>query len=252
MTGATRPLPPMPPGGFSLVELACVLAVLAALVLMVAGAWQGSPGGPSQAAARAEAVQVRSALQAFVLQHRRLPCPDLSGDGREGDAAGACPAAALAGRLPHQTLALPSAPAATVVYAVYRDVAAGIDLVAPVDPGGGSGSFEYDRLAAISAQLAAAAAAVPDAALAYTTGDGLALGAADCSRVLANPAYLVAFPATDRDGDGDRFDGLHAGYSANPGRCFAAPTLPFHHDYDDIVLAESPLSLLGWLTAAAR
>ncbi len=252
MSTAVRMSWPVPATGFSLVELACVLAVLAALVLMVSSAWQGGREPQPQAAARADAAQARAALQAFVLQHRRLPCPDLSGDGREGDAGGACPAAAVAGWLPHLGLGLPAQPPEAIVYAVYRHPGAGIDLVAPVERGGSSGSFEHDRLAAISEQLVAAAAAIPDAGLAYTTGDDLALGAADCNRLLANPAFIVAFPASDRDGDGDPFDGLHAGYSTAPGHCFAAPTLPLHHDYDDIVLAESPLTLLGWLTAGAR
>ncbi|MCK9487845.1 MAG: prepilin-type N-terminal cleavage/methylation domain-containing protein [Xanthomonadales bacterium] len=238
--------------GFSLVELACALAVLAVLVLMVSGAWQGSRETNALAAARADAVETRAALQAFVLQQRRLPCPDLSGNGREGNASGACPVSGQAGWLPHVALGLPTRAPARIAYAVYRHAGAGIDLVAPLERGGGSGSYEHDRLAAISEQLVAAAATAPATTLVYTTGDDLTLGPADCSQALANPAFIAVFPAADRDGDGDLFDRIHAGYSTTPGRCFAAPTLPFNHDYDDIVLAESPLTLLGWLTAGAR
>ena len=153
VTGATRPAANaagrLQPG-----RLACALAVLAALVLMVAGARRARR--PSQAAARAEAVRC-SALQAWSATGG-CPVPT-SAAMAAGDAAGLSAAACRPAATPD--LALRGS--ATVVYAVYRDVAAGIDLVAPVDPGGGSGSFEHDRLAAISAQLAAAAAAVPDA-----------------------------------------------------------------------------------------
>lgn len=240
--------------GFSLIELALALLVLGALGVLLSGAYRGLQASQTLAAARADGEAARQALHAFLIAHRRLPCPDGSGDGREGDAGGACPAGLMVGWLPDQTLGLPPRPGARPLYGVYRHPDAGIDLTRPGQtPAAGSGSYEHDGLAAIQRQLVEAATQPVSAARIHLTGDQGVLGAADCAgNVVANPAVLVLLPASDRDADGDPFDGVHAGYATTPGRCFAAPTLPFDHRYDDVLVADSPHTLLGWLAAGIQ
>ena len=74
----------------ALIELALVLAILA---VSGALAWsllaQMRPNlEHGRLAQRLD--EAALALQGFVLVHHRLPCPDLSGDGRQGDAEGIC------------------------------------------------------------------------------------------------------------------------------------------------------------------
>lgn len=102
----------------ALIELALVLAILA---VSGALAWsllaQMRPNlEHGRLAQRLD--EAALALQGFVLVHHRLPCPDLSGDGRQGDAEGICPLAADQGGLPWRDLGLPHLPG--VRYGVHR------------------------------------------------------------------------------------------------------------------------------------
>lgn len=233
-----------PAAGFTLVELAIVLAVLGALGVLVTTSFSGVEATRAHQRAQAEAEAARLALRTFLLATRRLPCPDTSGNGREGDASGACPPGAQRGWLPYETLGL--APQ-RLGYAVYRDAARGADLVAPARTAaaGAFGDGTYDLRKA----LAAAAAATVARDHPYTTGDGAALGVEDCAgHAVANPALAIVAPATDRNGDGDPFDGVNTGWPG-AGLCIAAPTRAFDAAYDDVVVTEGAPALLGWLAA---
>lgn len=231
--------------GFTLIELAVVLVVLGALGMLVTSSYSGVDATRAQQRAKAEAEAAHSAVRMFVLTTRRLPCPDLSGDGREGNAAGVCTAGAQLGLLPYQTLGL--APT-RMGYGVFR--ASGADLVAPAIAAS-TGPMD-DGTAPLREALIAAAALPVSTNNPYTTGDGGQLGSESCaSNPVSNPAFVIVAPATDRDGNADVFDGVNTGLP-NAGRCIAAPSRPFDATYDDVVVAESAHALLGWLTARSR
>jgi prepilin-type N-terminal cleavage/methylation domain-containing protein len=241
------PRPCWPVRGFTLLELAVVLVALGALGMLVMASFSGVDATRARQRALAEAEAARMALRTFALATRRLPCPDSSGDGREGDAAGNCPDGRQLGWLPYETLGL--APM-RLGYGVFRDAANGADLVAPVSPA--PAPRLDDGTPALRSALAAAAAAAVSSNHPYTTGDRALLGAENCAgNVIANPALVIVAPATDRDGDGDPFDGVNTGLP-NAGLCIAAPSRGFDATYDDVVVTESAQALLGWLAAGSR
>lgn len=93
--------------GFTLLELAIVLFILALLLggLLVPLAMQQSQAEIEETESRLN--EIREALYGFVYQNRRLPCPDTDDprDGEENiDASGDC--AGLTGALPWATLAV--------------------------------------------------------------------------------------------------------------------------------------------------
>ena len=97
--------------GFTLVELAVVLAILG-LVL-------GTFLAPLRAQIDAARVrqtermlhEIRDALIGYAIARGALPCPDVVADGIDGAAPAACAGAALEGVLPYQTLGVPRADA---------------------------------------------------------------------------------------------------------------------------------------------
>lgn len=233
--------------GFTLVELAVVLVVLGALGMLVTSSFSGVDATRAQQRAKAEADTARLALRTFVLATRRLPCPDSSGDGREGNAVGTCPAGLQLGWLPYETLGL--APT-RIGYGVFRDPALGADLVAAAAAAAAT-PFD-DGTLVLRRSLAAAAASPVSSNHPYTTGDGALLGAESCAaNMISNPAFVIVAPATDRNGDGDLFDGVNTGLP-NAGHCIAAPSRAFDATYDDVVVIESAQALLGWLAASSR
>ena len=89
------------------------------------------------------------------------------------------------------------------------------------------------------------AATLPFAATrTYLTGNAAAAGAIDCAanRVMA-AAYWVVIPLQDKDGDGNRLDAPHTAETL----CAASPFTPLRMASDDVVEAESPVQLAGWL-----
>lgn len=231
--------------GFTLLEVAVVLVVLGTLGMLVTSSFSGVDATRARQRAGAEAQAAASALRMFVLASRRLPCPDANGDGREGDASGACPPTLKLGWLPYETLGL--APT-RLGYGVFR-AGPGADLVVPRTTA--DTRFD-DGTLALRSTLAAAAGATPGSDRPYTTGDGMQLGNENCAgNVVANPAFIVVAPATDRDGDGDLFDGVNTGLPNN-GNCIAAPSRTFDANYDDVVVTDSAHALLGWVTARSR
>ncbi len=108
--------------GFSLIEIAVVLAVSAVIGLAI---WKLLPalrGAASENTPRAQLLDAQQALEGFVLLQHRLPCPDANGDGLED-----CGGTAAAGSLPFRTLALSQG--ATIRYGAFRNANAALPTI---------------------------------------------------------------------------------------------------------------------------
>ena len=109
--GETRALPVRTrrQGGFTLVELAVVVAILG----LVLGTFLAPLRAQMDAARTREAEralgEIREALVGYAMTRGALPCPDVVSDGVDGVAPATCSGAALAGVVPYQTLGVPRA-----------------------------------------------------------------------------------------------------------------------------------------------
>lgn len=126
--------------GFTLLEVAVILVVIALVMVGGAQLLSGMQVAVQQSGTASSLQQARAALLEFVALQRRLPCPDLTGtSGREGNANGVCPPGALSGQLPYITLGLPmpaiNATSPGIRYAVLRDPVSA-DLVQPQNTAG--------------------------------------------------------------------------------------------------------------------
>lgn len=111
-----KPAACRPKNGFSLIELAVVLAISAAIGLTLwrlLPALRASGNSAGGGAAEINLLTAQQALDGYVLQNGRLPRPDIAGTGFE-DTTGS----AAVGMLPYRTLGLGSDP--TLRYGVYR------------------------------------------------------------------------------------------------------------------------------------
>lgn len=237
--------------GFSLVELAVALAVLTLLTWAVSNAYGSGSRQQERNRALAEGENLKQAIRAFALRNHRLPCPDATGSGWEGDATGTCQAGVETGWVPYRSLGmdLPT-PALTAAYGVYRNAAVNADLaVATERTGDVAGAAGYQDLHDLLVGLRNAAAQTPAAGHLYLTGDNGQAGAIDCNgNKVAIPAYVLVFPLSDRNGDGSRFDGVQAGLPAN-GLCIQSAGTAQTTDDDDVVVSEGLATLMGWLSA---
>lgn len=228
--------------GFTLLEVAIVVAVIGVVAAITVGAFADSMAGASVRTARAAGSEVVGALVAHARQQHHLPCPDADGDGRADGGAGACPAALDIGYVPYLTLGL-SQPATRerALYTVYRNPAADADLVEPA-----AGVPQRRDLQ----HALQAAARIPGVAVdhAYLTGDEAAAGAVDCSNNrVGNPAVAIVLPLTDRDGDGNVFDGVNA-MLPNAPQCLASSNRATDALFDDQVVALGFTTLLGLIS----
>lgn len=246
------------PAGYTLVEVAVVAGVLGLLAMTMTSAFEGIQQTRVQNAARADAESAYQALRAFALRNKRLPCPDGStyGDrGREADG-GTCPAGLDKGWLPYEALGLQvPVRSARLRYGVHRS--SGADLVAPVP--GAIDSADLEGSAGLATALAALGTlntSAPSSAHPYFATSVATETSATCTGSgLVNPAFVLVAPASDLDGSGDPhagFDGPNRDFAAGSGKCVAAPARPAGLAYDDVVVAESATSLLGWMLASTR
>jgi len=236
--------------GYTLVELATVLVILGVLTMGMHSALESMQQARLHNAALAHAENARQALRAYLLRNKRLPCPDTTPEGDLGRSASPCNA--NAGWLPYETLGLETPERARRLrYGVHRS--AGIDLV---DPAPSSiDEPDLEGRSGLAAQLMALAVAPPEAGAPHYAEDFLDLGDVCSGAELANPGFVLVAPAADLDGAGGAwpgFDGPNRGFAAGTSLCVAAPSRPANANYDDVVVAESAASLLGWLTASTR
>ncbi|KRG44933.1 hypothetical protein ARC78_03745 [Stenotrophomonas pictorum JCM 9942] len=259
--------------GFNLVELSVVTGIIGLLSALGVGAFELYGQSRDHARAQAELAEARNALRAFLVRNKRLPCPDSSEAagsshlGREtpgtGTAVASCPAALRVGWLPYESLGLSLPPLEQRLrYAVYRK--AGTDLTRPLPR---SAEFtDQDGTAGLLATLADVTAQpgstgqpyykVPAGTAFYPADPAGATPACDEAGDTVNPAFALVAPGRDRDGDSasphPRFDTVNNGFASGSSLCMANPDRPSSFRHDDLVLAESAGTLLGWLTALER
>jgi prepilin-type N-terminal cleavage/methylation domain-containing protein len=235
--------------GFTLLEMAIVVAIVGLLGLLVGSAYAKLGDRRSREQAMAQTEAARQALRGFMLAHKRLPCPDRTARGFEDQP---CPAGQTMGWLPYQTLGLPPPTDLTrMIYGVYRR-GTDADLVVPA--GGAAGGVDFEdtgslvRTLSLVAQQAAASTAEP-----YLTGDGSArYGTEGCGNAVVNPAFVLVAPVTDKDNNGSGFDGVNPVVPGSGTLCIASDARVPDATYDDVVAAEGAQALLGWLSAQTR
>ncbi|MCK9487851.1 MAG: hypothetical protein M0Q42_00335 [Xanthomonadales bacterium] len=211
----------------ALIELALVLAILAVTGALAWSLLAQMRPTLEQGRIGEQLDQAALALQGFALVHHRLPCPDLSGDGRQGDGDGVCPADVDQGGLPWRDLGLSRL--LQVRYGVHRSGASGqADLVQARErytPALPTGILPLTPLIDGMDFCVALGNAL------VGSGSGLADGVA--------AAFVLAYPGA---GDGDGFD-QPAGFSL-PGAPASATA--------DIVRAVGPGELAARLECPYR
>jgi prepilin-type N-terminal cleavage/methylation domain-containing protein len=235
--------------GFTLLEMAVVVAIIGLLGLLVSSAFAGLGDRRSREQALAETEAARQALRGFMLAHKRLPCPDSTRSGFEDEP---CAAAETMGWLPYQTLGLPPpTDRSRMIYGVYRG-GSDADLVRPT--GGAAAGVDFEDNGSLVRTLTKVAQpAAPRTDEPYLTGDGSArYGAESCGNAVTNPAFLLVAPVTDKDGNGSPFDGVNPVTPGSGTRCIASDARAPDATYDDVVAAEGAQALLGWLAAHTR
>lgn len=238
--------------GFSLIELSVALVVAGLLSWASFSAYETVSAQQQLERGRAQAQQLQSILRAFALRYGRLPCPDVGAvaNGYESLTAGECSTGNQLGWFPYVSLGL-EIPTLEhrARYAVFRaanaDPLLDADLAVSKERNGDSVSdANYLDVTDLIAALVNAAALPLSTGRAYLTGDGGAAGAIDCASNAVMPAaYWVVVPLQDRDNDGSRLDPPHTSSSL----CAASPSAPLRFASDDVVVAESPAQLAGWL-----
>lgn len=241
--------------GFSFLELSLVLLVIALLTASVSYAVTSTVESRSRAQAIAQGLAVQASIRAYALRNARLPCPAVAADGYESRVGQACTAGLQQGFVPYVALGLPLPDQGLFAfYAVYRqpnaDDALDADLTQALER---TGDVAGDANFANSNDLVAALVRINPAAVnpasPFVTGDNSSAGVIDCAtnRVSA-AAYWVALPMQDANNDGIRLDASNSPTNL----CATYPLAPLAAQFDDIVVADTPLQLAGWLKSWAK
>lgn len=237
--------------GFSLLELAVVLATCSLLALTFTSLAGNVAALNQQRAAEAELERGRQALRTFLLRHHHLPCPGLDSD--PYIARSDCAAGVNRGWLPYHSLDLaPPAERLALRYAVHRSRAS--DLVAPL-PVAVDGNH-LDLRGGIEQALSQLAAAGLDRQQPHHPAQHGPAQQPGCgSGAQTNPAFVLvaAQQALATDNAGQALEAPNALFFADAtGNCLAAPGRRPAHDYDDRVLSEPASALLGWFLRSGR
>lgn len=238
--------------GLSLVEVSVVLLIAGLMSWAAFNGYETVSAQQETERGRAEALQLQAILRAFALRHGRLPCPDAStaGNGYESLTADECTSGNQLGWFPYVSagLAIP-VDKLRARYAVFRapdaDLTKDADLaVVRERTGDVAGDATYLDTTDLIVALNNASSLPLVATRPHLTGDGGAAGPIDCAgnRVMA-AAYWVVVPLEDKDNDNSRLDSPHTAASL----CAASPSTPLRFASDDVVAAESPVQLAGWL-----
>lgn len=203
---------------------------------------------------RAQAQQLQSILRAFALRNGRLPCPDVSAvaTGYESFTAGACSSGNQLGWFPYVSLGLEiPTQELRARYAVFRASNANVlldaDLAVSKERTGDSVSeANYLDVTDLIAALVNASALPLSTARAYLTGMEGRLGP------------LIAFPTQSclppigwlcHCKTATTMAAVWTPHTMTS-LCAASPSAPLRFASDDVVVAESPAQLAGWLRAS--
>ncbi|MDP3226543.1 MAG: prepilin-type cleavage/methylation domain-containing protein [Acidovorax sp.] len=239
--------------GLSLLEVAIALVVAGLLSWASFSAYETVTSQQEIERGRAEGQQLQSILRAFALRHGRLPCPDVgvAASGYESLAGLECAAGNQLGWFPYVSLGLQiPQEALRARYAVFRarrddnrlrdaDLAVSLERTGDVES-----EANYNDVTDLIAGLNNASGLSVATSRPHLTGDAGAAGAINCTtNVVMSVAYWVVVPLKDADNNGNRLDAPHATTSL----CAAGPSAPLRFGADDVVVAESPAQLAGWL-----
>lgn len=232
-----RPTPKRPvhprQRGFTLLEMAVVMAVIGFIAVLVPKLVSDVATMQSTAKSESPHAVGEAALVGFVVANHRLPCPDIDGDGAED-----CSAGERRGRLPYASLGLP----APVLNSF------GFPLEYAVVRGGGA------DLTVVSAGFAPA---LPETNPTLATKNGLdfcqalrILGASATAPVTEPSSGGVGVPFMLADPgaiDADRVGGLFDLANSGTSLAFESAGRPRSDTYDDSVHVTSFAVLLGVL-----
>lgn len=243
---------PLAQTGFSLVEMSVVLVVIGLLSWAAFSGYETVVAQQAYARGKEEAVHLQSMVRSFALRHGRLPCPAANPDGYETLTADVCADGVNLGWFPYVSVGLELPEDSLLArYSVFRagnaTAADDADLaVVKERTADAVGAASYQDVGDLIVALNNAAGLPFSAARTYLTGDAGATGAIDCAvNQMTAAAYWVVVPLQDRDNDAHRLDTPHALNSV----CAASPAAPLRINSDDVVMADSPTQLAGWLRA---
>lgn len=252
--------------GFNLIELSVVLVILGVLAGAGSSTYELMTQARTQATATAKLAEANNALRAYIARNKHLPCPDTRDVAQiniGAPALGACPVTLTKGWLPYQVLGLEvPREGQRLYYGVQRTVLADPVLPDALVPGEFT---QLDMAGALIEALKQLANEPPRTTVPYykhpapVTADSSATAVIDCgtSGLTINPAYVIIAPGKDLDRIGTtnpEFDNENTRFVTQSGSafCFAHPNRSSSFRHDDLVVVESPLSLLGWLTRLER
>lgn len=239
--------------GFSLLEVSVVLVVAGLMSWAAFSGYETVSAQQEVERGRAEAQQLQSVLRSFALRHGRLPCPDTVGAGYESLSAGQCSTGTQVGWFPYTSagLAIPT-DRLRARYSVFRaadvDVTKDADLAVTLERSGDTVEADtFEDVTDLIVALNSASRLTFAATRTHITGDAGVSGDIDCAaNAFMAVAYWIVVPLQDRDDDGTRLDPPHALNSV----CAASPSAPLRRPSDDVVVAESPIQLAGWLRSS--
>ena len=179
--------------GSMLIEVAASVAVLGLLAATSFGVLRDVTQVRQGRAAAALPGRAKQLTLEFALAHGRLPCPDLTGNGGEGDASGDCPIAQSFGLLPTRALGMDGVSA----QAANRRLRYGISRMAPDSDLGSSaptGATASDsdpatRFLKRAERAASYPASISQPYIPKTDALGLAT---DCQIPGDNPAFVIS------------------------------------------------------------
>lgn len=187
--------------GSMLIEIAASIAVLGLLAATSFGVLRDINQVRQGRAAAALASQAKQLTLEFAMAHGRLPCPDLTGTGGEGNAAGDCPVAQSFGLLPTRTLGMDgiSAQSADRVlrYGISR-IASDADLAANATAGDPDPATRFltraERAAAYTASTAPSPGSTGQPYVPKPDAQGLAM---NCHTPGISPAFVISVGAPE-------------------------------------------------------
>lgn len=241
----TRAAPPRQQRGYSLIEVSVVVGVLGVLTFAVTSGMENMQKFREHRIASADAESARNAIRAFVLSNKRLPCPAASDSYREAD----FPCSRDAGWLPYESLGLQPPPQRTrMKYGIYLSAAA--NLAAPTPQA--SDGLDPERTGGLLVALSAAARANGSTSSPHYSVAGDQATTIGCpGGAVVNPAFVIIAPASDLAGNSNYFESPHDRFGSGS-KCVTSPAHRVNAGMDDIVVAESANSLLGWFSNSTR